>query len=189
MTIQTTPTRIHPVSWDEFHRDARKLAGLLKDLRDKNPSLGPWKAIISITRGGLQPAAIVARELNIRIVETVSAIFYNDQTRNDNVELVKPISDVLVRTIGGALGQDLLVIDDLVDSGETAKKVKERLPRFVHYATLYCKPKGALQVHTCVQQFPQDTWIRFPWDKDPPLVSGEGQVVSVVPFDLQPLLI
>jgi len=51
-------TKGFPVSWDQLHRDARALAWRLAEL-------GPWKGIIAITRGGLVPAAVVARELEI----------------------------------------------------------------------------------------------------------------------------
>ena len=70
---QTTPARqaaspekAFPVSWDQFHRDARALAWRLA-------AAGPFEAIVAITRGGLVPAAIVARELNIRLIETVAS--------------------------------------------------------------------------------------------------------------------
>ncbi len=52
-----------PVTWDELHRHARALAWRLLDL-------GPWQGIVAVTRGGLVPAAIVARELDIRLVDT-----------------------------------------------------------------------------------------------------------------------
>src|SRR5471030_1562713 len=45
-----------PVSWDQFHRDCRALTWRLNEV-------GPFHAVIAITRGGLVPAAIVAREL------------------------------------------------------------------------------------------------------------------------------
>jgi len=54
-----------PVSWDEFHRDARALAWRLA-------AAGPFQAIVAVTRGGLVPAAIVARELGLRVIETIS---------------------------------------------------------------------------------------------------------------------
>ena len=47
-----------PVSWDELHRHARALAWRLLEH-------APWQGIIAITRGGLVPAAIVARELAV----------------------------------------------------------------------------------------------------------------------------
>ena len=62
-----------PVSWDQFHRDARALAWRLAEA-------GPFTAIVAITRGGLVPAAIVARELNVRLIETVCVESYHDYT-------------------------------------------------------------------------------------------------------------
>ena len=63
-----------PVSWDQFHRDARALAWRLADK-------GPFEAIVCITRGGLVPAAIVARELGLRLVETICVASYDEATR------------------------------------------------------------------------------------------------------------
>ena len=63
--------KIFPVSWDQFHRDSRALAWRLH-------GAGPFEAIVCITRGGLVPAAIVARELNVRMIETVSVLSYRD---------------------------------------------------------------------------------------------------------------
>jgi xanthine phosphoribosyltransferase len=65
------PEKIFPVSWDQFHRDSRALAWRLHEA-------GPFEAIVCITRGGLVPAAIVARELNVRMIETVSVLSYRD---------------------------------------------------------------------------------------------------------------
>jgi Predicted phosphoribosyltransferases len=65
------PEKIFPVSWDQFHRDSRALAWRLH-------GAGPFEAIVCITRGGLVPAAIVARELNVRMIETVSVLSYRD---------------------------------------------------------------------------------------------------------------
>ena len=65
------PDKIFPVSWDQFHRDSRALAWRLH-------AAGPFEAIVCITRGGLVPAAIVARELNVRMIETVCVASYRD---------------------------------------------------------------------------------------------------------------
>ena len=62
-----TEVKSYPVSWDQFHRDARALAWRLADK-------GPFEAIVCITRGGLVPAAIVARELDLRLIETVCVL-------------------------------------------------------------------------------------------------------------------
>ncbi len=59
----------YTVTWDQLHRDARALAWRLMDL-------GPFAGVVAITRGGLIPAAIIARELDVRLVETVSIVTY-----------------------------------------------------------------------------------------------------------------
>ena len=56
------------VSWDQLHRDARALAWRL-DGTD-------WRAVVAVTRGGLVPAMIVARELDIRVIDTISIRSY-----------------------------------------------------------------------------------------------------------------
>ena len=72
------PEKIFPVSWDQFHRDSRALAWRLHEA-------GPFEAIVCITRGGLVPAAIVARELNVRMIETVCVVSYRDYTNQGDL--------------------------------------------------------------------------------------------------------
>jgi Predicted phosphoribosyltransferases len=69
---QAEPARRFPVSWDQFHRDCRALAWRLS-------AIGPFEALVTVTRGGLVPAAIVARELSIRVIETVSIESYRNE--------------------------------------------------------------------------------------------------------------
>ena len=66
---QPQPEKAFPVSWDQFHRDARALVWRLA-------GAGPFEAIVCVTRGGLVPAAIIARELDIRLIETVCVASY-----------------------------------------------------------------------------------------------------------------
>ena len=155
-----------PVSWDEFHRDARALAWRLA-------GAGPFQAIVTVTRGGLVPAAIVARELGIRLIETVCVESYSHQTQGD-LRLVKTVSAEIVR-IGGGDGKGVLIVDDLVDTGKTAKVVRDLLPK-AHFATVYAKPMGRPMVDTFITEVSQDTWIFFPWDTglafQPPIRAG-----------------
>ena len=140
------------VSWDEFHRDCRALARRLG-------SLGSFSAVVAVTRGGLVPAAVVARELDIRVVETVSVVSYGADDRRGATRVVKGVADAFIEA-GGA---GVLVVDDLVDSGETARLLRGLLPR-AHLAVVYAKPAGAALVDTFVTAVAQDTWIHFPWD-------------------------
>ncbi len=146
------PEKPFPVSWDQFHRDARALAWRLH-------SAGPFEAIVCITRGGLVPAAIVARELDLRVIETISVVSYRDYKNQNAPEVVKSIEGKLLATGG----QGILVVDDLVDTGKTAKVVRELLPK-AHFAAVYAKPLGRPLVDTFVTEVSQDTWIYFPWD-------------------------
>ena len=145
-------TKAFPVSWDQFHRDARALAWRLS-------GSGPFQAIVCITRGGLVPAAIVARELGIRLIETVCIASYHDYKSQGGLQVLKGISPELK----SGEGSGVLVIDDLVDTGATARIVRDMLPR-AHFATVYAKPLGRPLVDTFITEVSQDTWIYFPWD-------------------------
>jgi xanthine phosphoribosyltransferase len=147
------PEKAFPVSWDQFHRDARALAWRLAD------NGGEWKAIVCITRGGLVPAAIVCRELNIWLIETVCVASYHDYDAQGQMYVLKGISEEL-KADGG---EGVLIIDDLTDTGKTAAVVRAMLPK-AHFAAVYAKPKGRPQVDTFVTEVSQDTWIYFPWD-------------------------
>ena len=151
MTSQS-PKRLI-VSWDRLHSDSKALAWRLIE-GDKQ-----WKGIIAITRGGMIPAGIIARELDIKVVETIGVSSYDDQTQRD-MHILKNINIDLVGD-----GAGWLVIDDLVDSGNTAKLLREMLPK-AHLATVYAKPSGLPQVDTHITLVSQDTWIYFPWDVD-----------------------
>ncbi|WP_431830887.1 xanthine phosphoribosyltransferase [Salidesulfovibrio onnuriiensis] len=135
-----------PISWDQLHRDCRALAMRLVEL-------GPWKGIYAITRGGLVPAAIIARELDIRMIDTICISTYDWQSKGS--------SSVLKGVEGD--GEGWLLIDDLVDTGKTANVAREMVPN-AHFATVYAKPEGRPTVDTYVTEVSQDTWILFPWD-------------------------
>ena len=164
---QPLPQKAFPVSWDQFHRDARALAWRLADV-------GPFSAIVCITRGGLVPAAIVARELNLRVIETVCVSSYDGQKQQAELRVLKGVADSVVK-LGGAGGKGVLIVDDLVDTGKTAKVVREILPA-AHFAAVYAKPMGRPMVDTFITEVSQDTWIYFPWDTglafQPPIREG-----------------
>ena len=145
--------RAFPVSWEELHRNARALAWRLLEL-------GPWLGIVAISRGGLVPAAIIARELEIRVVDTVCLASYDHQTQGE-LRVLKGLAGELE----GA-GAGWVIIDDLVDSGRTAAAIRTMLPK-AHIAVIYAKPAGRLLVDTFITEVGQDTWIHFPWDIEP----------------------
>ena len=72
-------------------------------------------------------------------------------------------------------GKRVLIVDDLVDTGKTARVVRDLLPD-AHFATVYAKPMGRPLVDTFITEVSQDTWIYFPWDTglafQPPIRAG-----------------
>ncbi len=147
--------KTYPVSWEQLHRDAKALAWRLVELR-------PIEGIVAITRGGLVPAAVIARELEIHLIDTVCVTSYDwkDQGKSNMLKSVDPAND----------GQGWLIVDDLVDTGATARLVREMLP-MAHFATVYAKPAGRDLVDSFVTEVSQDTWILFPWDTESTFVQ------------------
>ncbi|MCK2183329.1 xanthine phosphoribosyltransferase [Halomonas getboli] len=133
------------VSWDQLHRDVRELCQRLVE-RD-------FRGIVAITRGGLIPAALIARELNVRLIDTVCIKSYEGQDQGQ-LEVMKGVDHD---------GDGWLLVDDLVDTGKTARKVRELLPR-AHFVTVYAKPEGRPLVDQYLTEVAQDCWIQFPWD-------------------------
>ena len=152
--------RYYTVSWGQLHRDAKALAWRLVER-------GPWQGIVAITRGGLIPAAIVARELDCRLIETVSVVTYDEESKGDPRVIKLPVA--------AGDGTGWLILDDLVDTGTTARVVRAMLPH-AHFATVYAKPAGKPLVDTFVTEVSQDTWILFPWDTEqqfvPPIAKS-----------------
>jgi len=148
MNSENRYQKTYPISWEQLHRDSKALAWRLVDMR-------PWTGIVAITRGGLVPASIIARELEIRLVDTVCISSYDFQQQGKISVLKSPDID----------GSGLLLIDDLVDTGKTARVVKDLLPE-AHFATVYAKPAGRPLVDTFITEVSQDTWILFPWDTE-----------------------
>lgn len=141
----------YTVTWDQLHRDSRALAWRLMDLP-------PFRGIVAITRGGMIPAAIVARELDVRLIETVCVVTYQDETIG--------VPEVTKLPAAAGDGTGFLIVDDLVDTGATAQIVRGLLPA-AHFATLYAKPAGRPLVDSFITEVSQDTWILFPWDAEP----------------------
>jgi len=144
----------YTVTWDQLHRDSRALAWRLL-------APEPWRGIVAVSRGGLIPAAIIARELECRLIETVSVATYDEEER--------AAPRVIKLPMAAGDGAGFLMIDDLVDTGATLTAVRALLPR-AHYAAVYAKPAGRALIETFITEVSQDTWILFPWDTAPQFV-------------------
>jgi xanthine phosphoribosyltransferase len=146
--------RSYPISWEQLHRDAKALSWRLHDREEE------WKGIVAITRGGLVPAAVIARELGIHYIDTVCITSYDWKNQGEAT---------ILKAAEGT-GKGILIIDDLVDTGSTARVVRKMLPD-AYFATVYAKPAGKPMVDAYVTEVSQDTWILFPWDSESQFVE------------------
>ncbi len=142
-----------PIAWELFHRDTRALAHKLME-----SGAGPFKGIVAITRGGLIPASILARELDLRLIDCIGVVTYDDRVAG-KPQVIKAASAV------DNDGEGWLIVDDLVDSGVTAREVKRLLPK-AHLATVYAKPAGQNEAHTFAVPIKEGVWLLFPWDAE-----------------------
>lgn len=144
--------KTYSVSWEQLQQDCRALAWKLLDQRKD------WSRIITIARGGLVPAAIIARELDIHLVDTICISSYTMKDQG--------AANILKRPDLAGVNGTWLIIDDLVDTGKTAKIVRDMFVG-AHFATVYAKPEGRPMVDTFITEVSQDTWVLFPWDSAP----------------------
>ena len=112
--------------------------------------------ILTLARGGYVPAALLGHGLNIRSVHSVCAYSYQGAQRGDiTLEGACPDLD----------DTRLLIVDDLVDSGETIRFMRKQYPN-AKVAVLVAKPQGEDQADYYAQKASQDCWIDFPWEKN-----------------------
>ncbi|HHE9380047.1 TPA: xanthine phosphoribosyltransferase, partial [Haemophilus influenzae] len=115
-----------------------------------------WKGIIAVSRGGLFPAAVLARELGLRHIETVCIASYHDHNNQGELQILHA-----AQVPNG--GEGFIVVDDLVDTGNTARAIRQMYPN-AKFVTVFAKPAGAELVDDYVIDIPQNTWIEQPWD-------------------------
>ena len=136
------------LSYHDIHTDCIELAKKIKK------KYKPEKLIL-ISRGGLIPGSIIANYLGIQDVDVIALKTYADRKRSKEIKVYKRIKSE----------KKLVVIDDLVDSGETAKIVKEMMPNS-KFVVLYTKTSGKKQADLHLYDFKDSDWLVFPWEQD-----------------------
>lgn len=136
------------LSYHDIHTDCIELAKKIKK------KYKPEKLIL-ISRGGLIPGSIIANYLGIQDVDVIALKTYADRKRSKEIKVYKRIK----------YEKKLVVIDDLVDSGETAKIVKEMMPNS-KFVVLYAKTSGKKQADLHLYDFKDSDWLVFPWEQD-----------------------
>lgn len=157
-------------SWDEFHCDCRTLAKKLI----KQYDMKKIKGIIAISRGGIIPSGILAKELSIRNIDTICIESYTEESRKEDLIIIKS------PTIDNE-GENYIFIDDLIDTGRTIKYIKEKFPKSI-IVTIYAKPLARKLVDLYVKPIKQYLWLLFPWDlelkKAKPLITEEETLLK-----------
>ena len=104
-------------------------------------------------------------------METVSIVTYAAGSSGTLIEELKAGAPVVIKPpVAAGDGIGYLIVDDLVDTGTTARVVRGLLPR-AHFATVYAKPAGRPAVDDYITEVSQDTWIMFPWDTEQQFVA------------------
>lgn len=138
------------VTWDDVQSHCRALARKILAM-DKQ-----FKKMLVITRGGMFPAGILARELEIRQIENICIDTYDSQ----NIK-----TPTLLKAPSDEFRRDVLVIDDLADTGATLNMVKNMVEDSL-VITIFAKPAGESLVDLFHERVAQHVWVRFPWDTE-----------------------
>ena len=137
------------ISWNDFHQDVKNLCQKIKQTNIQ------YDKIVAISRGGFIPAGIIAYELDIRnsAVVNISTYINNKQTKLEKINNIETI---------GKIDEKTLIIDDLSDSGQTIKIMRETFKNGT-YVTVYAKEKGKSYPDIYEKDMPNH-WLVFPWD-------------------------
>lgn len=118
--------------------------------------------ILAIGRGGLIPAAMMAYRLGIELL-SVTSVGYDEHRQRLKRPVINWPASMLPML--NNMGPQLLVIDELVDSGSTLMAVKEMLPH-AQTAVLYLKPCTKFEPDFYGAEIDSKTWVVFPWEKE-----------------------
>lgn len=141
------------ISWDKIAKDVALLAKLIHE--EYPDLLKDYPRILTVTRGGMIPAALLARHLKIKSIETIGLESYDDKIQKETVSLIKQAHPDFLK--------NAIIVDDLVDTGRTFDFLRAKT-RDCLFAVLYTKPAGKPETDFAVEDFTQDCWIDFPWE-------------------------
>lgn len=142
------------LSWDDIEEQCGVLA---KGIEERAV---PFDIIIGISRGGWVPARILSDILGNDEIDTVRVKFYEsvDKTAKEPVILLSTQIDIK--------GKDILLVDDIADTGEsliaTIEHLKEKNAKSIFVATLVKKPQSKVTPDLFVRETPN--WVIFPWE-------------------------
>ena len=140
-------------SYEMFVKDTQKL---VDKCRDFEPEI-----LLGVARGGLTLSHLMAQAMNMRNLYTLNSIHYEGELKLDSFNIFN-IPDI-------SHAKKVLIIDDIVDSGETMREIlkilKEKFPKVeFKLATLFYKKSAVIQPDYTVRE--ANMWIDFFWEVD-----------------------
>ena len=146
------------INWNQFEKDIKNLANKIKAKRVIGGVFNKYNCtkILAISKGGLIPAYYLARYLGIKYVSTLCVQSYTDE--NNKIEL-----STIPKVIQKNNTKGWLIVDDIVDSGETMKLAKSLYPNSI-FASVYKKDsfKDTEKLDFYAEEV--DGWLIFPWE-------------------------
>lgn len=145
--------KLRYLTWAQYGELVTRLADEVDSSREK------FDLVVGIARGGIPVAMVVADRLGCKVD------FINVKSYTDVGERTKP--KILTTIVEGISGKRVLVVDDLVDHGETMETVTQYLgaekPYGMKTAVLFTKPWSAFVPDFSLQTV--DTWVVFPYER------------------------
>jgi len=138
-------------SWDQMGKYTFQLAQKILDSDEK------FDRIIPLAKGGLTWSRSLADFLDIDKLSSTRLQSYIGTNQTSQVKVIQPLSDSID-------GENILIFDEVVDSGETIIKAKEYIKllgaREISVATLCYKPRS--KVIPDFYAFSTNAWVVFP---------------------------
>jgi hypoxanthine phosphoribosyltransferase len=149
------------VSWDEYNNAIVGLARMIHE------SGWQFDQVLCLARGGLRPGDVFSRIFDVPLA-ILSTSSYREEA--GKVQGALDIAKHITMT-KGTLAGNVLLLDDLVDSGVTLERVqghlRDNFPAVmeVRSAVIWCKACSAVKPDYYMQYLPSNPWIHQPFEE------------------------
>ncbi|MDG6989262.1 MAG: phosphoribosyltransferase [Nitrososphaerota archaeon] len=140
------------IGWSEYGNLAEALA-------EKVRANGRhYDLVVGIARGGIPVAMVVSDHLNVKI-DFVNVKSYNDIGKRTPPKILSTLTE-------GVAGKDVLLVDDLVDEGDTLAFMRKYLfaqgPKSLETAVMFRKPWSREEPDYFLETVSE--WVVFPFE-------------------------
>lgn len=137
---------------EKISRDIRTLVNQVLLRSSFKPNI-----VLGIARGGVVPAVYLSHALDIAFY-VVNIGSYTENNKQGELKTNQPLPEFN--------GKDILIVDDLVDTGDTMKFLLDKysVANRVKTAVLYNKQASIISPDYFVEIFDKEEWIEFPWE-------------------------